>query len=121
MLSKFELLSSFIPAGWMHQLQSFLRNWDLVLSLSGSSVLNMISGPPAVLSTPKKARQEKRQRPASVVCTKMSVQLSVHIEIDSWLLIFFSLPQFSSWGPALPVALIHIHSCQSNNTFKSVV
>lgn len=55
MQSESKVLSSCIAVrGALLQPQSSLRNWDLVLSLSGTAVLNMISGPPAVLSPPKK-------------------------------------------------------------------
>ena len=55
MQSESKVLSSCIAArGALLQPQSSLRNWDLVLSLSGTAVLNMISGPPAALSPPKK-------------------------------------------------------------------
>lgn len=65
MQSESKVLSSCIAArGAMLQPQSFLRNWDLVLSLSGSAVLNMISGPPAALSPPKKLR-----RPQARTCS----------------------------------------------------
>lgn len=55
MQSESKVPSSYITArGALLQPQSSLRNWDLVLSLSGTAVLNMISGPPAALSPPKK-------------------------------------------------------------------
>lgn len=55
MQSESKVLSSCIAArGALLQPQSSLCNWDLVLSLSGTAVLNMISGPPAALSPPKK-------------------------------------------------------------------
>ncbi len=55
MQSESKVLSSCVAAwGALLQPQSSLRNWDLVLSLSGTAVLNMISGPPAALSPPKK-------------------------------------------------------------------
>lgn len=55
MQSESKVLSSCITArGALLQPQSPLRNWDLVLSLSRTAVLNMISGPPAALSPPKK-------------------------------------------------------------------
>lgn len=45
MQSESKVLSSCIPAwGTLLQPQSSLRNWDLILSLSGTAVLNMISG-----------------------------------------------------------------------------
>lgn len=54
MQSESKVLSSCIAAqGALLQPQSSLCNWDLVLSLSGMAVLNMISGPPATFSPPK--------------------------------------------------------------------
>lgn len=73
-----------IPAqGALLQPQSFLRNWDLGLSLSGTPVLNMISGPPAVLSPPKKLKRERHQKLACAVFRVMSIQPSTDIPTDS--------------------------------------
>ncbi len=87
MQSESKVLSSCVAArGALLQPQSSLRNWDLVLSLSGIAVLNMISGPPAVLSPPKKLWRDRC--PQACTCSPpfrvMSVLLSIDMQSDSW-------------------------------------
>lgn len=84
MQSESKVLSSRIAKrGALLQPQSSLRNWDLVLSLSGTAVLNMISGPPAALSSPKKLWCPQALT-CSLVFRVMSVLLSLDMQSDSW-------------------------------------
>lgn len=84
MQSESKVLSSSIAArGALLQPQSSLHNWDLVLSLSGTAVLNMISGPPAALSPPKKLWRPQA-RTCSLPYRLMSVLLSLDMQSDSW-------------------------------------
>lgn len=69
MQSESKVLSSCIPAwGTLLQPQSSLRNWDLVLSLSGTAVLNMISGLLPHSPLPRNSDVTVAQRPARAVC-----------------------------------------------------
>lgn len=78
MQSESKVLSSCITAwGTLLQPQSSLRNWDLVLSLSGTAVLNMISGLLPHSPLPRNSDVTDAHRPARAVCRSGSSAIPI--------------------------------------------